>query len=109
MSKEELQKRVLNDARIKIYSCGRRDIEAGGIDRRVLATLVFLTANGLEPTVSSLHCGHGYMTASGNVSEHSRAAPSTSRPSTARRSSATRARARSPTPRSASCSRSRAR
>jgi murein DD-endopeptidase MepM/ murein hydrolase activator NlpD len=71
MSKEELQKRVLDDERIKIYSCGRRDIEAGGIDRRVLATLVFLTANGLEPTVSSLHCGHGYMTASGNVSEHS--------------------------------------
>jgi len=71
MSKEELQKRVLNDDRIKIYSCGRRDIEAGGIDRRVLATLVFLTANGLQPTVSSLHCGHGYMTASGNVSEHS--------------------------------------
>ncbi len=71
MSKEELQKRVLDDERIKIYSCGRRDIEAGGIDRRVLATLVFLTANGLQPTVSSLHCGHGYMTASGNVSEHS--------------------------------------
>ena len=71
MSKEELQKRVLDDERIKIYSCGRRDIEAGGIDRRVLATLVFLTANGLEPTISSLHCGHGYMTASGNVSEHS--------------------------------------
>ena len=71
MSKEELQKRVLDDERIKIYSCGRRDIEAGGIDRRVLATLVFLTANGLEPTVSSLRCGHGYMTASGNVSEHS--------------------------------------
>jgi murein DD-endopeptidase MepM/ murein hydrolase activator NlpD len=71
MSKEELQKRVLEDERIKIYSCGRRDIEAGGIDRRVLATLVFLTANGLEPTISSLHCGHGYMTASGNVSEHS--------------------------------------
>ena len=37
----------------------------------MLATLVFLTANGLEPTVSSLHCGHGYLTASGNVSEHS--------------------------------------
>jgi hypothetical protein len=71
MSKEELQKRVLNDDRIKIYSCGRRDIEAGIIDRRVLATLVFLTANGLEPTVSSLQCGHGYLTASGNVSEHS--------------------------------------
>src|SRR6185295_7780849 len=54
-----------------IYSCGRRDIEAGDIDRRVLATLEFLAASGLKPTVSSLHCGHGYLTTSGNVSEHS--------------------------------------
>jgi hypothetical protein len=71
MSKEDLQRRVLEDKRITIYSCGRQDIQAGIIDRRVLATLVFLTANGLEPTVSSLRCGHGYLTASGNVSEHS--------------------------------------
>jgi murein DD-endopeptidase MepM/ murein hydrolase activator NlpD len=71
MSKEQLQRRVLDDKRITIYSCGRRDIEAGVVDRRVLATLVFLTANGLEPTVSSLRCGHGYLTSSGNVSEHS--------------------------------------
>jgi hypothetical protein len=71
MSKEQLQRRVLDDTRITIYSCGRRDIEAGVVDRRVLATLVFLAADGLEPTVSSLRCGHGYYTASGNVSEHS--------------------------------------
>jgi hypothetical protein len=71
MSKEALQQRVLSNPNIEIYSCGRRDIEAGGIDRRVLATLEFLAASGLKPTVSSLHCGHGYYTASGNVSEHS--------------------------------------
>ncbi|MEY2442014.1 MAG: hypothetical protein QOJ46_1440 [bacterium] len=71
MSKEALARRVLSNPRIDIYSCGRRDIEAGGIDRRVLATLEFLAASGLKPTVSSLHCGHGYYTASGNVSEHS--------------------------------------
>ena len=71
MSKEALQQRVLTNPRIEIYSCGRRDIEAGGIDRRVLATLEFLAASGLKPTVTSLHCGHGYYTASGNVSEHS--------------------------------------
>jgi murein DD-endopeptidase MepM/ murein hydrolase activator NlpD len=71
MSKESLQQRVLNSPNIKVYDCGRRDIEAGQIDRRVLATLEFLAASGLKPTVSSLHCGHGYMTASGNVSEHS--------------------------------------
>jgi hypothetical protein len=37
----------------------------------VLATLEFLANSGLKPTVSSLNCGHGYLTASGNVSEHS--------------------------------------
>jgi hypothetical protein len=71
MSKEALQHRVLTDPAIDIYDCGRRDIKAGNIDRRVLATLEFLAASGLKPTVSSLECGHGYLTASGNVSEHS--------------------------------------
>ncbi|HTN22559.1 MAG TPA: lytic murein transglycosylase [Solirubrobacteraceae bacterium] len=71
MSKEQLAQEVLNNPRIELYSCGRRDIEAGIIDRRVLATLEFLAASGLEPTVTSLTCGHGYYTSSGNVSEHS--------------------------------------
>jgi hypothetical protein len=71
MSKETLQSRVLNSPNISVYACGRRDIEAGDIDRRVLATLEFLAASGLKPTVSSLHCGHSYLSASGNVSEHS--------------------------------------
>jgi hypothetical protein len=71
MSKEALQRRVLTDSRVNIYDCGRRDIKAGGIDRRVLATLEFLATSGLKPTVTALHCGHSYLTASGNVSEHS--------------------------------------
>jgi murein DD-endopeptidase MepM/ murein hydrolase activator NlpD len=71
MSKETLQARVLNSPNIQVYACGRRDIEAGQIDRRVLATLEFLAASGLKPTVSSLHCGHSYLSSSGNVSEHS--------------------------------------
>jgi hypothetical protein len=71
MSKEALQHRVLTDPGIQIYDCGRRDIKAGGIDRRVLATLEFLSASGLKPTVTALHCGHSYLTTSGNVSEHS--------------------------------------
>ena len=37
----------------------------------MLATLEFLAASGLKPTVTSLRCGHGYYTKSGNVSEHS--------------------------------------
>jgi murein DD-endopeptidase MepM/ murein hydrolase activator NlpD len=71
MSKESLQKRVLEDSRISVYDCGRRDIRAGNIDRRVLATLEFLASSGLKPTVSALECGHSLMTTSGNVSEHS--------------------------------------
>jgi hypothetical protein len=71
MSKALLQKRVLNDNRIKIYPGGRQDIKTGQIDRRVLATLAFLAESGLEPTVSCLKSGHSMMTSSGNVSEHS--------------------------------------
>src|SRR5829696_35135 len=71
MSKPLLQKRVLADTRIDIYPCGRDDIAAGRIDRRVLATLAYLAESGLSPTVTSLRCGHGYLTKSGNVSEHS--------------------------------------
>ena len=62
---------MLANPRIEIYGCGRDDIQTGQIDRRVLATLEFLAASGLKPTVSSLRCGHWLMTASGNVSEHS--------------------------------------
>ena len=71
MSKEALAQRVLADPNVQIYGCGRDDIRTGQIDRRVLATLEFLVASGLKPTVTSLKCGHSYLTASGNVSEHS--------------------------------------
>ena len=71
MSKDTLIQRVLANPRIELYSCGRRDIEAGVVDRRVLATLEFLASSGLKPTVTSLRCGHGLYTAGGNVSAHS--------------------------------------
>jgi hypothetical protein len=71
LPKPLLEKRVLSDERIEIYPCGRDDIRSHQIDRRVLATLAFLSESGLRPTVTALKCGHGYMTASGNVSEHS--------------------------------------
>jgi hypothetical protein len=71
LPKTALERRVLADERIEIYECGRDDIRAGRIDRRVLATLAYLAESGLEPTVTSLECGHGYYTSSGNVSHHS--------------------------------------
>jgi hypothetical protein len=71
LSKEQLVRRVLADPRIEIYGCGQGDIRSGQIDRRVLATLLYLAGNGLKPTVTSLKCGHGFYTSSGNVSHHS--------------------------------------
>ena len=70
-SKEQLQRRVLTDSRIEIYSCGREDIQGGQIDRRILASLAYLAERGFRPTVTSLRCGHGFYTSSGNVSHHS--------------------------------------
>jgi len=71
LPKTLLARRVLADSRIQIYPCGRTDIEMGRIDRRVLALLVFLAESGMNPTVTSLQCGHGTYTTSGNVSYHS--------------------------------------
>ena len=71
MSKEALVRHVLANPRIEVYSCGRDDIRTGQVDRRVLATLEFLAASGMRPTVTSMKCGHGFLTSSGNVSQHS--------------------------------------
>jgi len=71
LSKEALQKRVLADEGLEIYECGREDIEAGRIDRRVLAVLEYLRTKGFKLTITALECGHSLMTTSGNVSEHS--------------------------------------
>jgi len=71
LPKPLLERRVLSDERVEIYGCGRDDIKSGQIDRRVLATLEYLAESGLRPTVTSLKCGHGFFTSSGNVSHHS--------------------------------------
>jgi murein DD-endopeptidase MepM/ murein hydrolase activator NlpD len=71
LPKPLLEKRVLSDNRIDVYPCGRKDIRSGQIDRRVLASMAYLAESGLRPTVTSLKCGHGFYTSSGNVSHHS--------------------------------------
>ncbi|HEX7279681.1 MAG TPA: lytic murein transglycosylase [Solirubrobacterales bacterium] len=70
LSKEALQKRVLANKSLEIYECGREDIAGGRIDRRILAMLEYLTVKGFDLSVTSLQCGHGLLTTSGNVSEH---------------------------------------
>jgi Transglycosylase SLT domain len=71
MSKAALQQKVLNDPALSIYSCGRNDIATGQIDRRILAVMEYLVAKGYRLTITSLKCGHSYLTSSGNVSAHS--------------------------------------
>jgi hypothetical protein len=70
LSKEALQKRVLADENLEIYECGREDIAGGRIDRRILAMLEYLGTSGFKLSITSLQCGHGLLTTSGNVSEH---------------------------------------
>jgi Transglycosylase SLT domain len=71
MPKTQLERRVLADPRLSIYSCGRNDIRTGQIDQRILAAMEYLADNGFRLTITSLKCGHSLMTTSGNVSEHS--------------------------------------
>jgi hypothetical protein len=56
MSKQQLERQVLADSHVQIYACGRRDIEAGKIDRRVLAAIEYLSTSGLHPDVTGLAC-----------------------------------------------------
>ncbi|HEX6782211.1 MAG TPA: lytic murein transglycosylase [Solirubrobacterales bacterium] len=70
LSKEALVKRVLADEDLEIYECGREDIATGRIDRRILAMLEYLSTSGFKLSITSLQCGHGVLTSSGNVSEH---------------------------------------
>ena len=71
LSKEALERRVLDDKALSIYPCGRTDIATGQIDRRVLAMLEYLISKGFRLGITALKCGHSYLTSSGNVSEHS--------------------------------------
>ncbi len=74
LSKSALQKRVLNDPKMTIMKQCDRDYIAGGqIDRRLLATMEFITAHGYSLTISSMLCGReSSITTSGNVSNHTR-------------------------------------
>jgi membrane-bound lytic murein transglycosylase B len=68
LSQSQLERAVLSDPEIQIYPCGRQDIAAGVVNRRVLAVIAFLARSGLEPTVSALRCDQAQYTASGALS-----------------------------------------
>jgi hypothetical protein len=72
LSKEALQRRVLADEQIELPICDRIEVRAGQIDRRVLATLAYLSQQGFRLTITSMLCGrYGSITTSGNISNHS--------------------------------------
>lgn len=55
-SRGQLQQQVLRDKGVGLVSCERHEVEAGHIDRRVLATLEVLSVSGLRPAVRGLRC-----------------------------------------------------
>ena len=71
MSKEQLERYVLNNPRIEIYAGGDNDIKTGQINKRILGVLAFLEGSGLRPYVSSLKGNHSFFTSAGGVSDHS--------------------------------------
>jgi Transglycosylase SLT domain len=58
-SKPQLEQQVLRDPGVHLARCERGEIRASQVDRRVLATLEFLSVSGLSPTVAPASCGHG--------------------------------------------------
>jgi hypothetical protein len=55
-SQRQLEPQVLHDAGIRLARCAHEDVETGGVDKRVLATLEFLSVSGLKPAVSGMPC-----------------------------------------------------
>ncbi len=71
MSKEQAARALVAESGVSIYECGIADIRSGQIDVRIMRLLLYLARSGFDLTVTSLKCGHGVYTSSGNVSAHS--------------------------------------
>jgi hypothetical protein len=52
----DLKRAVLADADVTLDACGRRAIDTGAVDRRVLAVIEYLSYVGLRPGVTGLAC-----------------------------------------------------
>jgi hypothetical protein len=66
-TKTQLQREVLSDPGIALDACGRKEVAAGAIDRRVLALLAFLSRSSLKPSVATLRCSQGAYDPAGYV------------------------------------------
>jgi hypothetical protein len=56
LSEQQLQARLIADGQLRLDACARQSIFSGQLDRRVLATVDFLLASGLDPAVSAPDC-----------------------------------------------------
>jgi hypothetical protein len=56
LSSAQLESAVLSDPGITIAACARQQLQAGAIDKRVLAVLAFLSRSGLRPGVNTPSC-----------------------------------------------------
>jgi hypothetical protein len=66
-SQAQLQPQVLHDSGIHLGRCGKADVQTGRVDRRLLATLEFLSVSGLKPTVAGFECAHSSPLTEGNA------------------------------------------
>jgi hypothetical protein len=69
-AKPRLERRILRDRHIDIYSGGRVDIALHRVDVRVLVLIRYLRVTFKQVTVSSLFSGHRYYARPGVVSAH---------------------------------------
>ena len=65
-----LERRVLNDSRLSIYSGGREDVANHRINVRVLVLVLYMAEAHGSVTVSSLDSGHGLYSRPGVISAH---------------------------------------
>lgn len=66
-SQAQLQPQVLHDSGIRLGRCGKADVQTGRVDRRLLATLEFLSVSGLKPAVAGLDCARSSPFTEGNA------------------------------------------
>jgi hypothetical protein len=66
-SKPQLEQLLLRDPGVHLPICERGAVRAGEVDRRVLATLEFLSVSGLDPTVSARGCARARTPGAGNT------------------------------------------
>jgi Transglycosylase SLT domain len=66
-SKTQLEQLLAHDPSIHMRACERQDVQTGRVDKRILATLEFLSVSGLKPTVRGLGCAGATPAAEGNA------------------------------------------